>query len=94
MAGTITLIFRCEESLPIEDSANLRLNLRHMSCLSCKSSLGEKVLPTLQNTFLEELEPPGPIQDGIIGQFIALRQVASHPVGVTLWERKWQEEDR
>ena len=45
-----------------------------------------EVLPTLQNTFLEELEPTGPVQEGI-GQFVATRQVTSHPVAVSRWDR-------
>jgi hypothetical protein len=44
-----------------------------------------EVLPTLQNIFLEELEPSGPIQEGI-GQFVAARQVTNHPVTVSRWE--------
>jgi hypothetical protein len=46
-----------------------------------------EVLPTLQNIFLEEFPPQGHIQEGIV-QFIAARQVASHPVAVSRWEKR------
>jgi hypothetical protein len=41
-----------------------------------------EVLPALQNVFLEELEPSGPIREAI-EQFVAARQVTSHP----FWDR-------
>ena len=44
-----------------------------------------EVLPTLQNIFLEELQPSGPVQDGI-RQFVAARQVTSHPIAVSRWD--------
>jgi hypothetical protein len=47
---------------------------------------GTMVLPTLQNIFLEELEPSGPIREAI-EQFVAARQVTSHPIAVSCWER-------
>jgi hypothetical protein len=43
-----------------------------------------EVLPTLQNIFLERLQPSGPVQEGI-GQFAATRQV-NHPIAVSRWE--------
>jgi hypothetical protein len=45
-----------------------------------------EVLPTLQNIFLQGVEPSGPVQEGI-GQFVATRQVTSHPVAVSRWDR-------
>jgi len=48
-----------------------------------------EVLPTLQNIFLESLEPSGPVQEGI-QQFVAMRQVSevtSDPISVSLWDR-------
>jgi hypothetical protein len=45
-----------------------------------------EVLPTLENIFLQGLEPSGPVQEGI-GQFVATRQVTSHPVAVSRWDR-------
>jgi hypothetical protein len=44
-----------------------------------------EVLPNLQNIFLEGHDPSGPV-DEAIGQFVASRQVASHPVAVSRWE--------
>jgi F-box-like len=44
-----------------------------------------EVLPALQNIFLEELQPSGPAQEGI-GKFVAMRQVASHPIAVSRWQ--------
>ena len=48
-----------------------------------------EVLPILQNIFLDGLEPFGPVQEGI-GQFIAARQAASHPVVVARWDGDWR----
>ena len=44
-----------------------------------------EVLPTLQNIFLEELQPSRTVQAGI-QQFAAMRRVTSHPIAVSLWE--------
>ena len=54
-----------------------------------KELVGERVtevLPALQTLFLE---PPlsGPVQE-TIGQFLAVRQLANHPIGVSHWEKK------
>ena len=46
-----------------------------------------EVLPTLQNIFLEEFPPPGHVQEGI-GQFVATRQGAGHPISVSRWENR------
>jgi hypothetical protein len=46
-----------------------------------------EVFPTLQNIFLEGLKPRGPVQEGI-RQFVAARQVTSHPIAVAGWKRK------
>jgi hypothetical protein len=46
-----------------------------------------EVLPTLQNVFLEKLEPSGPVQEGI-RQFAATRQVTSDSTAVSLWDRE------
>jgi hypothetical protein len=50
-----------------------------------------EMLPALQNMFLEGLQPSGPVQEGI-GQFVAARQIASHPIAVTNWARGWKED--
>jgi F-box-like len=49
-----------------------------------------EVLPTLQNIFLEELQASGPIQEAI-RQFVAVRQVTSRPIAVSLWENSQQD---
>ena len=50
-----------------------------------------EVLPTLQNIFLERLEPSGPVQEGI-GHFVATRQeVTSHLIAVSRWDRTLSE---
>jgi len=52
--------------------------------------VGERVietLPDLQSLFLEGLQPSGPLQQSI-GEFVAARQLANHPVAVSRWERK------
>jgi len=43
------------------------------------------ILPALQVIFVRELELSGAVQDGI-GQFVASRQVAGHPITVSRWE--------
>ena len=44
------------------------------------------VLPTLQNIFLEEHQPSGPVQEGI-QRFITMRQVAGHPIAITYGQK-------
>jgi hypothetical protein len=44
-----------------------------------------EVLPNLQNIFLAELEPSGPVQEGI-GKFVAARQLTGHPIVVSRWD--------
>ena len=51
-----------------------------------------EVLPTLQNIYLEGLRLSGRVPDGI-RQFIAERQVTSHPIAVTRWKRYEDEND-
>jgi hypothetical protein len=49
-----------------------------------------EVLPTLQNIFLEGLDPVDPsgdIQEGI-GKFVAARQITGHPIVVSRWDRR------
>jgi hypothetical protein len=54
-----------------------------------------ELLPTLQNIYLEELRPSGPIQEDI-GRLVAL-QLSGHPITVSLWkrdlERDWEKVD-
>ena len=53
-----------------------------------------EVLPSLQNIFVEELEPSGPFQKSI-GQFVAARQLSGHSVVVSDWDRsvRYEEEE-
>jgi hypothetical protein len=46
-----------------------------------------EVLPSLQNIFVEELEPLGPFQENI-GQFVATRQLSDHPIAIcfSIWD--------
>jgi hypothetical protein len=45
-----------------------------------------EVFPNLRNIFVEELQESGPVQEGI-GKFVAARQVTSHPIAVSRWDR-------
>ena len=45
-----------------------------------------EVLPTIQHVFLEELQPSGPVEEGI-QQIVSVRQVAGHPIAVS-YEQK------
>jgi hypothetical protein len=47
-----------------------------------------EVLPALQNLYLDGLQPSGPVQEGI-QQFVAARQVTSHPLTIAHWEKHW-----
>jgi hypothetical protein len=43
-----------------------------------------EVLPSLENIYVQELEPLGPFQENI-GQFVAARQLSDHPITVSNW---------
>jgi hypothetical protein len=45
-----------------------------------------EVLPSLQNIFVEGLEPSGLFQENI-GQFVAARQRSDHPIALSDWEK-------
>jgi hypothetical protein len=45
-----------------------------------------EILPTLQNVFLEGLEPSGRVQEGI-QQFVSTRQVTGDLIAVSPWDR-------
>jgi hypothetical protein len=51
-----------------------------------ESSEATEVLPTLQNIFLEGLQPSGPVQEGI-EKFVAARHLFGHTIAVSRWER-------
>jgi hypothetical protein len=44
------------------------------------------VLPSLQNIFMEGLEPSGPLQESI-GRFVAARLLSDHPIAVSAWDK-------
>jgi hypothetical protein len=44
-----------------------------------------EVLPTLENIFLEEFQPSGPLHEGI-EKFVAARMLTGHPMAVSRWE--------
>jgi hypothetical protein len=45
-----------------------------------------EVLPALQGLLLEDPSPSGPVQE-TVGQFVAARQLAGHPIAVSHWRR-------
>jgi hypothetical protein len=49
-----------------------------------------EVSPTLQNIFLEEVEPSGPVQEGV-GQFVAEPRVISHQITFSRWDTSEQD---
>jgi hypothetical protein len=49
-----------------------------------------EVLPSLQNIFVQELEPLGPFQENI-GHFVAPRQLSDHRITVSNWAN-WDED--
>jgi hypothetical protein len=51
-----------------------------------------EVLPALQNIFLEGLDSSGPVEEGI-GQFVAARQVAGHPIAISPWTNSEQDKE-
>ena len=49
-----------------------------------------EVLPTLENIFLEGLQPSGPLQKGI-EKFVAARQLTSRPAALSRWIRNLEQ---
>jgi hypothetical protein len=45
-----------------------------------------EVLPSLQNIFVEVLEPSGAFRE-TIGQFVAARQLSDHPIAISVWDK-------
>jgi hypothetical protein len=52
-------------------------------------SRATELLPSLQNIFLEVVEPWGPVEEGI-RQFVAMRQITSNIIAVSCWDRQDQ----
>ena len=75
---------------PFTAVKNLYLSEQIATCIApvlqdLVGSRSTEVLPGLENIFLEGgLESSGPVQEGI-GQFVAARQVTTHPIAVTRW---------
>jgi hypothetical protein len=76
--------------LPFTAVKNLYLSEEY--ALSIAVSLQElvgdritEVLPSLQNIYVQELEPWGPFQENI-GQFVAARQLSDHPIAISVWD--------
>jgi hypothetical protein len=44
-----------------------------------------EVLPSLQNIFIEELEPSGLFQENI-GRLVAARRLSDHPIAISVWD--------
>ena len=70
VARTITPIYHCEVSA-------FPNNSHYVSCLPFKSSLRAKVLPTLRDVFLGELQLSGPVRGGV-WEFVATGQVTRY----------------
>ena len=45
-----------------------------------------EVLPSLQNIFVNGLQPSGSFQENI-GQFVAARQLSDHPIAISVWDK-------
>ncbi len=50
--------------------------------------VGTEVLPSLQNIFVDELEPSGPFKEKI-EQFVATRELSGHSITFSVWHRPW-----
>jgi hypothetical protein len=71
---------------PFATVKNLHLTKQVGLCvMSALKELAAEVLPVLQNIFLEELQPSGPLQEAI-GQFIAALELSGHTVTVHHWK--------
>jgi len=74
---------------PFTAVKDLYLSHKFVPCvaLALQELVGERameVLPALQNIFLEEPHQLGHVQEAI-GQFVAARQLSSHPIAVCPW---------
>jgi hypothetical protein len=74
---------------PFTGVKNLYVGKTLANCIAftLKELVGGSVatfLPALENLFLEELQPSGPVQEAI-GRFVVARQLSGHPVAVSDW---------
>jgi hypothetical protein len=53
---------------------------------------GTEVLPALEMLFFEEPLPSGPVQEDI-GEFVAAREFADHPITISPWNREEDDYD-
>jgi hypothetical protein len=65
---------------------SIELALRIGPALQELVGVSATVLPAVQNIFLEGMQPSGTVQEGI-QKFVATRQVTSHPITVSPWDR-------
>ena len=75
---------------------NLYIHMRHaeffaLILLKHFLEIATDVLPALESLCLEGLQPSEPLQEGI-GQFVAVRQLAGHPVAISY--QKWEKWNR
>jgi hypothetical protein len=74
-------------------SLYLSTNLTPRIAAALQQTVGvTRVLPALQNIFLQEYPPSGPVHNAI-GQFISAPRLSSHPITISLWDRddEWHE---
>ena len=64
----------------------LYISSEFMPCIASTLVILTELLPALQTLFLEEPLLSGPDQE-VIGQFLSLQQLCSHPIAVSRWER-------
>jgi hypothetical protein len=81
---------------PFTAVKNLYVSKEFTQCIAAalQELVGERatgVLPALENIFLEGLQLS--IQVGVekvgVENFVAARQLSSHPITVSLWKRDW-----
>jgi hypothetical protein len=76
--AAVKSLYLCEESAPDIAAALQELIEGRIS----------EVLPSLQNIFVEGLEPLGPLQENI-GQFATARQLSGHPIVISDWHKSY-----
>ena len=76
---------------PFTAVKNLYVCKDYTECIALSLQLvGERetdMLPALQSLFLEGSQPSGPVREAI-GQFVSARQLISHPVAVSEWDKR------
>ena len=75
--------------LPFITAKNLYLSKKYAPGIAAalQELVGSRItdmLPSLQNIFMEGLEPSGSFQENI-GQFLATRQLLGHPITISVW---------